>query len=208
MEVPVYNLAGQVVGQSELDERVFGQPMNEGLVHQAVVAYLANQRQGTASTKTRAQVSGGGKKVYRQKGTGHARHGGNRAPQYKGGGVAFGPHPRDYRQELPIKMRRLALRIALSQRLREGNIRLIEGLAFDQPKTKQGAMLLNAFNAENGALLVTPEVDLNAYRSLRNLPKTDTTFARQLNIYDVVGHPLVILPVEAARRLEERLRPA
>lgn len=208
MEVPVYNMAGEVVGQAELDERVFGQPMNEGLVHQAIVQYLANQRTGTASTKTRAQVAGGGKKPYRQKGTGRARQGSTRAPQFKGGGVAFGPHPRDFRQLMPQKMRRLALRVALSERLREGNIRLVDALTFPQPKVKLAEQLLGALNLTDGALLVTPEVDHTVYLAARNLPRTDTTFVGQLNIYDVVGHPAVVMPLEAVRRIEERLRPA
>lgn len=208
MELPVYNMAGEVVGQTELDERVFGQPMNEGLVHQAIVHYLANQRTGTASTKTRSQVAGGGKKPYRQKGTGRARQGSTRAPQFKGGGVAFGPHPRDFHQLMPQKMRRLALRVALSERLREGNVRLVDTLTFPQPKVKLAEQLLGALNLTDGALLVTPEVDHTIYLSARNLPRTDTTFVGQLNIYDVVGHAAVVMPLEAVRRIEERLRPA
>lgn len=208
MDVPVYNQAGEVVGQTELDEKVYDQPMNEGLIHQAVVHYLANQRMGTASTKTRGQVAGGGKKPYRQKGTGRARQGTTRAPHFKGGGVVFGPHPRDYRQLMPIKMRRAALRMALSQRLREGNVRLVEKLSFDQPKTKQVVKFLSALNVSQGALLVTAELDRPTYLSARNLPGTDTTYVGQINIYDVVGHRVIILPVEAAHRLQDKLRPA
>lgn len=207
MQVPVYNQAGEVVGQHELNEQVFGTPMNEGLVHQAVVHYLANQRQGNASTKTRGQVSGGGRKPYRQKGTGHARQGTTRAPQWKGGGVVFGPHPRDYSQLMPQKMRRLALRCALSQRVREGNIRLLEDLAFEGPRTKQALGLLGALNLSK-ALLITPEIDRDVYLSARNLPGTDTTYVGQLNIYDVLNHPAIVMPVSAAQRLAEKLAPA
>ncbi len=207
MEVPVYNVAGDVVGQAELADDVFGQPMNEGLVHQAVVRYLASQRVGTANTLTRGQVAGGGKKPWRQKGTGRARQGTTRAPHWRGGGVVFGPHPRDYRQDMPMKMRRLALRCALSQRLREDAIRLVEDLSFEAPKTKQTVALLEALNVEGGALVVTPDLDRNVYLSTRNVPGTDATFVGQLNIYDVVRHSAVIMPLEAARRLEQKLQP-
>ncbi len=208
MELPVYNAEGEVVGQAELNDQVFGQPMNEGLVHQAVVQYLANQRVGTANTLRRGEVSGGGKKPWRQKGTGRARQGSTRAPHWKGGGVVFGPHPRDYRQLLPLKMRHLALRCALSQRVRENGIRLVEALTMDEPKTKQAAALLSALGVESGALLVTPELDRNVYLSARNIPKTAITFASHLNLHDVMSHSVVIMPVEAARRLEQRLTPA
>jgi large subunit ribosomal protein L4 len=208
LEVPVYNLAGEVVGQTELDDRVFGQPMNEGLVHQAVVRHMANQRVGTANTLRRGEVRGGGKKPWKQKGTGRARIGSTNAPHWRGGGVVFGPHPRDYRQELPVKMRRLALRCALSARVREEGIRLIEGFGFDQPQTKQAAALVKAFGVEGHTLLVTPDLDRNVYLSARNLPKSSTTFVGQLNIYEVVRHQVLIMPVEAARRLEQKLAPA
>lgn len=208
MEVPIYNTAGEVVGQTELNEIVFGVPFNEPLVHQAIVRYLANQRVGTANTLRRGEVSGGGKKPWRQKGTGRARQGSTRAPHWKGGGVVFGPHPRDYRQEMPVKMRRLALRCALSQRVRENGLRLVEGLEVEQPKTKQLAQWLNALGANQGALIVTPELDRNVYLSTRNVPRAHATFADQVNIYEVLRHPVLVMPVEAARRLEQKLAPA
>ena len=208
MEVPVYNTAGEVVGQTELNEIVFGVPFNEPLVHQAIVRYLANQRVGTVNTLRRGEVSGGGKKPWRQKGTGRARQGSTRAPHWKGGGVVFGPHPRDYRQEMPVKMRRLALRCALSQRVRENGLRLVEGLEVEQPKTKQLAQWLNALGANQGALIVTPELDRNVYLSTRNVPRAHATFADQVNIYEVLRHPVLVMPVEAARRLEQKLAPA
>ena len=205
MEVPVYNLAGEVVGQSELDESVFGEPMNVGLVHQAVLRYLASQRVGNASTLTRGEVRGGGKKPWRQKGTGRARIGHRTAPHWRGGGVVFGPHPRDYRQDMPIKMRRLALRCALSQRMRENGIRLLDELSFAEPRTKQAATLLDSLGITNGALIVTPDLDRNVYLSARNIPRSAVTFVGQLNIHDVMTHAVVILPVETARRLEQKL---
>lgn len=206
MEVPVYNTAGEVVGQTELSDAVFGQPMNEGLVHQAVVRHQASQRIGTANTLRRGEVAGGGKKPWRQKGTGRARQGSTRAPHWRGGGVVFGPHPRDYRLDMPQKMRRLALRCALSQRVRENGLRLLESLALDEPRTKQAVALFQSLGVEK-ALLVTPELDRNVYLSARNIPGAATTFVGQLNIFDVVRHPVVIMPVEAARRLEQKLAP-
>ncbi len=205
MEVPVYDLSGAVVGKTELNETVFGQPFNEGLVHQAIVRYLANQRVGTASTLRRGEVSGGGKKPWRQKGTGRARQGSTRAPHWRGGGVVFGPHPRDYRQEMPVKMRRLALRCALSQRVRENGLRVLQELQVERPRTKTVAQILSSFGATQGALLVTPEVDRNVYLSARNLPGTATSFVDQLNIYDVMRHPVILMPLDAVRRLEQRL---
>jgi len=205
LEVPVYNLAGEVVGKTELNEAVFGQPFNEGLVHQAIVRYLANQRVGTANTLRRGEVSGGGKKPWRQKGTGRARQGSTRAPHWRGGGVVFGPHPRDYRQDMPLKMRRLALRCALSQRLRENGLRILESLAVEKPRTKTVTEILGKHGATRGALFVTPELDHNVYLSARNIPGTTTTFADQLNIYEVLRHPVIMMPIDAARRLEQRL---
>jgi large subunit ribosomal protein L4 len=208
LELPVYNLAGEVVGQAEVADSVFGLPMNEGLVHQAVVRHMANQRVGTANTLRRGEVRGGGKKPWKQKGTGRARIGSSRAPHWRGGGVVFGPHPRDYRQELPGKMRRLALRCALSARAREAGIRLIEGFGFEEPQTKQAAALVKAFGGEGHTLLITPDLDRNVYLSARNLPTSSTTYVGQLNIYEVVRHQTLIMPVEAARRLEQKLAPA
>jgi len=204
VEVPVYNMAGEVVGQTELPENIFNQPSNEGLVHQAVLHYQANQRVGTASTKTRGQVAGGGKKPWRQKGTGRARQGTSRAPHWRGGGVVFGPHPREYRQLMPSKMRRQALRVALSQRVRENGIRILESLAMTEPQTKQAVALLSSLGVQK-ALLVTPELDRNVYLSARNIPGTETTYAGNLNTFEVVSHPVLIMPVDAIERLRARL---
>ncbi|MBX6772873.1 MAG: 50S ribosomal protein L4 [Chloroflexi bacterium] len=201
-------MAGKIVGETELNEAVFGVPFNEGLVHQAVIRYLANQRVGTANTRRRSEVSGGGRKPWRQKGTGRARQGSIRAPQWRGGGVVFGPHPRDYRQDMPLKMRRQALRCALSQRAREGAIRVLDALTIERPKTKTMVQILNAHGLDRGALVVTPEVDQNVYLSARNIPGVQATFASELNIYDVVRHPVILIPLEAVRRLEQRLAAA
>ena len=205
MELPVYNLAGEEVGRTELNEAVFGQPFNEPLVHQAIVRYLANQRVGTHNTLRRGEVAGGGKKPWRQKGTGRARQGSTRAPHWRGGGVVFGPHPREYRLDMPVKMRRQAMRSILSQRVRENGLRLIETFDLEEPRTKDVVALLGAFGIAERALIVTPELNRNVYLSARNLPTTETTFADQLNVYDVVRHPILMLPVEAIRRLEQRL---
>ncbi len=205
MEVPVYNNAGDVVGTTELNEAVFGLPYNEGLVHQAIVRYLANQRIGTVDTLRRGEVSGGGKKPWKQKGTGHARQGTTRAPHYRGGGVVFGPHPRDYRQAMPVKMRRRALSCALSQRVRENGIRVLDTLTVERPRTKQVVELLEKHGAPRGALLITPEIDRNVYLSARNIPGATTTFVDQLNVYEVVNHPVIMLPIDAVRRLEQKL---
>jgi large subunit ribosomal protein L4 len=205
VEVAVYSLAGEVVDHVDLADDVFGVPMNEGLVHQAIVQYQANQRIGTANTLTRGQVRGGGKKPWRQKGTGRARQGTTRAPHWRGGGVVFGPHPRDYRQELPVKMRRLALRCALSQRARENGIRLLQELTFGEPRTKQSAELIQNLGLTDRTLIVTADLDRNVYLSTRNLPRAGATFVGQLNIYDVLRHPIVVMPIEAARRLEQKL---
>jgi large subunit ribosomal protein L4 len=206
MRVDVYNMAGEVVDAVELLDEVFGVEPNEGLVHQAVVQYLANQRQGTVDTKTRGEVSGGGKKPYKQKGTGRARQGSTRAPHWRHGGVVFGPHPRDYRQDMPTKMRRQALRSALSAQVAEGRIRVVDQLQFAEPKTRLAAEFLGSLDLDGSALVVTPEVDQLVYRTVRNIPKTTVLPAAQLNAYEVVKHRYLVMPVDAARRIEGWLR--
>ncbi len=159
------------MGDLELSETVFGAPVNEGLVHQAVVRYLANQRQGTASTKTRGEVSGGGRKPWRQKGTGRARQGSIRAPQWVGGGTVFGPKPRDYRQAMPKKARRAALRSALSSKVASGELLVLDELTFEEPKTKKMVEVLQNLKAAGAsALVVTGELDRNVILSARNIP--------------------------------------
>ena len=206
MRVDVYNMAGEVVDAVELLDEVFGIEPNVGLMHQAVVRHQANQRQGTADTKTRGRVSGGGRKPLRQKGTGRARQGSTRAPHWRHGGVVFGPHPRDYRQDMPTKMRRQALRSALSAQLAGGRIRLVDSLGFAEPKTRLAAEFLRALAVDGSALVVTPQVDQLVYRTVRNIPQTRILPANELNVYEVIRYRYLVMPVEAARRVEEWLR--
>jgi len=205
MQVDVYNMAGEVVGKTELADEVFGVGVGEGLIHQAVLRQLANRRQGTAATKTRANVSGGGKKPYRQKGTGHARQGTTSAPHYRGGGVVFGPHPRSYHQDMPKKMRRLALRGALSDAAHTGRVRLLDELKFAEPKTREAARLLKNLEINASTLFVTAEVDQDVVRSARNLPKTQTLPSALLNVLDVMKYQYLVMPVAAARKIEAHL---
>jgi len=207
MRIDLYNMAGEVVGKAELLDEVFGVVPNEGLIHQAVVRQLANARAGTASTKTRANVSGGGKKPWRQKGTGRARQGSIRAPHWRGGGVVFGPHPRSYAQAMPKKMRREALRGALSAALAAGRIRLLERLEFAEPKTREAARLFGSLAVDGSALIVTPQADLAVVRSARNIPGTRILPADMLNVVDVLKHHYLVMPVPAARRIEQTLGP-
>lgn len=206
MQLDVYNMAGAVVGQTELLDSVFGLVPNTDLLHQAVVRHLANARQGTAATKTRGMVSGGGKKPFRQKGTGHARQGTTRAPHYRGGGVVFGPHPRDYHQDMPKKMRRAALKSALSALVQDGRIRLLDSLEFAEPKTKEAVQLLrNLTINDKSVLVVTTEVNQIVYRTVRNIPKSRIMPESDINAYDVLKYDYLLMPVEAAKRIESRL---
>lgn len=204
--VAVYNTKGEQVGDIELRDDIFGVEVNEALVHQAVVRYLANQRQGTASTKTRGEVSGGGRKPWRQKGTGRARHGSIRSPIWVGGGTVFGPKPRDYRQAMPKKARRAALRSALSSKVAAGEFLVLDELQLAQPKTRQVVELLANLKAKgSSALLVTADVDRNVVLSARNIPGVGTTRAGDLNVYDVVRHSKVIATKDAIAKIEEVL---
>jgi large subunit ribosomal protein L4 len=202
MQVPVYNAEGQVIEQIELDESIFRVPMNQTVVHQALVAQRANARLGTASTKTRGDVSGSTRKLYRQKHTGRARVGGIKSPTRRGGGVAFGPHPRSYRQRLPRKMRRLALRCLLSAKLADGELKVINGFGLDQPKTREVRRILEALGAQSSTLLVTAEADANVYKSARNLEKVKTLPADLLNVVDLLSHRALVMTLDAVRRVE------
>ncbi len=203
VQVPVYDLSGEVVEHIELRDDVFGLPPNQAVVHQALVRQLANARQGNASTKTRSQVSGGGAKPFRQKGTGRARRGSSRAPLYRGGGVAFGPHPRSYRQAMPKKMRRLALRSVLSSKAAQGEMVVVQGFNFDQPGTKEMARILGALGVDSSALVVTAELDDNLYKSARNLEKIEAMPANLLNVVDLLSHKILMITVPGVRRVEE-----
>jgi large subunit ribosomal protein L4 len=207
MQLDVYNMAGEVVGQAELSDEVFGTSPSDGLLHQAVLRQLANARVGTADTKTRGEIAGTGKKPYRQKGTGRARQGQTRAPHWRGGGVVFGPHPRSYAQAMPKKMRRLALRGALSTVAAAGRVRLLDSLEFAEPKTREAARLFKNLALDDTTLLVTPEVDLGIVRTARNIPGARILPADMLNVLDVLKYQFLVMPVAAARRIEQNLGP-
>lgn len=188
----VFTSAGAAAGEVTLDPAVFGVEPNVAVMHQVVTAQLAAARSGTARTKTRAEVRGGGAKPWRQKGLGRARHGSIRSPQWRGGGVVFGPVPRDYSQRTPKKMRRLALRSALSARAADGQVAVIDGFDWSEPKTKQAVALLEAAGIDGKALFVLARSDVNAARSLRNLPQIRVITVDQLNTYDVLWSDTVV----------------
>ncbi len=205
-KVAVYNMAGEVVGEMDLDDAVFGVAPNPTLLHAAVVMRLANERVGTVATKTRGEVSGGGKKPWRQKGTGRARQGSIRAPHWKGGGTVFGPQPRDYRQTMPRKARRAALRGALSAKVSEGLIRVLDSMAFPEPKTREMAAVLQRLElGGRKALVVTAGHDENVHKSARNLPGVAAAAAADLNVYDVLNHDGLVITRDAVERVQEVL---
>jgi len=203
VQVPVHNIQGEVVDHIALKDEVFRVPPNQAVVHQALVRQLANARQGTASTKTRAQVSGGGRKPFPQKGTGRARRGSASSPLLRGGGVAFGPHPRSYRQAMPRKMRSLALRCVLSAKVAQGEMVVVDELALNEPKTKEMARILAALRVGSSVLIVTAGPDPNVYKSARNLDRTKTLPANLINVGDLLAHRVLMLTVAAVRRVEE-----
>lgn len=198
----LYNIKAEKVGEIELSDAIFGIEANKEAMHTMVVNYLANQRQGTQSTKTRTEVRGGGRKPWRQKGTGRARQGSIRAPQWTGGGVALGPKPRSYRFSVNKKLRRLALKSALSTKVAENEIIVIDELKLDSFKTKEMAAILKAFEADN-ALVVTAGKDDNVVRSAANIPGIETSMAENLNVYDVLKHSKFIVTKDAVSKIEE-----
>ena len=202
MQIPVYNLAGEIVEQIELSDEVFGVPFNKAVVHQALVRQRANARQGTVSTKTRSEVSGGKSKMYRQKHTGMARAGGRRSPLRRGGGIAFGPKPRSYGQALPKKMRRLALKCVLSAKAGDGELKVLEQLELEEPKTKEMLRILTALGADGSALIVTSEPEESVVKSARNLPGIKTLPANLLNVVDILSHKMLLMTVPAVRKAE------
>lgn len=203
-KVAVYSMEGQQVGEMELADKVFGAEVNEALLHQAVVMYEANKRQGTVATKTRGLVSGGGRKPWRQKGTGRARQGSTRSPQWRGGGTVFGPLPRNYRQAMPQKMRQAALRSALSAKVAAGEFVVLEKLSVNEPKTKIMAKLLDTFEAGK-ALVVAQENNINLSLSARNLPGVQLSPATALNAHTVLSHDKLVITRDAVSQLEEAL---
>ena len=200
--VSVYNMEGKEVGTIELNDAVFGAKVNEHLVHMAVLQQLANKRQGTQKAKTRSEVSGGGRKPWRQKGTGHARQGSTRSPQWKGGGVVFAPTPRDYYFKLNKKEKRAALKSALTSRVNESKFIVIDDLKLDEVKTKKMAGALKALNAEK-ALIVLKEDNANVVLSARNIPTVKVSYINTINVYDILKYNTLVLSKDAVAAIEE-----
>jgi len=203
MQVPVYNTAGEVVDHIEVSKHVFAVPFNESVVHQAAVRQQANARQGTASSKTRGEVRGSTVKLFMQKHTGRARAGSIKSPLRRGGGIVFGPKPRSYRQAMPKKMRQLALRCALSAKLRDEELIVLEQLELEQPKTREMAGILTALGVTSSALVVTSEPEENVIKSARNLPGINITPASLLNTVDILSRKMLLMTVAAVRKAEE-----
>lgn len=201
--VPVYSMEGNQVGEIDLNDAIFGTEVNEPLLHQAIVMHQANQRQGTASTKTRGEVRGGGRKPWRQKGTGRARHGSIRSPIWVGGGTTFGPKPRDYRQKMPKKARRAAVRSALSAKVAAGELIVLDSLTLSEPKTRLIANMLQKLNAGDRALIVISQHDPVIALSTRNLPGVTLRNAAELNAYDVLSRPKLVITKDGVERVEE-----
>ena len=201
--VKVFNMAGAEVGTMVLADSVFGAEINAAVLHAAVRAYLLNQRQGTQSTLTRTEVSGGGRKPWRQKGTGHARQGSTRAPHWRHGGVALGPKPRDYSYALNRKVKKLAFRSAFSAKVKENEMMVIDQITMDEYKTKDIVKLLNALGVEKKALIVLPEVNEKVIKSAANIPGVKTAVVGSLNVYDILNYNNFIIAAEAVEKLEE-----
>ena len=201
--VSVYNMEGKEVGNIDLNDAIFGVEVNEHLVHMAVLQQLADKRQGTQKAKTRSEVSGGGRKPWRQKGTGHARQGSIRAPQWKGGGVVFAPVPRDYSFKMNKKEKRAALKSALTDKAQNNNLIVVDELKFDEIKTKKFAEVMNNLKATRKALVVLADNDQNVVLSARNLAEANTTLTNTLNVYDIVNARTLVLTKDAVAKIEE-----
>jgi len=202
MLVPVRNVSGEKVKEVELKDDIFAVPINESVMHQALVRQLANARLGTHKTKTRGEVSGGGRKPWRQKGTGRARHGSIREPQWRGGGIAFGPRPRSYRQKMPRKMRRLALKSALSVKAADEQIMVLDAIEMPEPKTREMEIILDSLDIYSTALILLPEQNTNVEKSANNLPYVKTLRAQYLNVRDILGYDYLIMPLGALEVIE------
>ena len=201
--VKVYDMAGQVTGEIALSEELFGAEVNKSVLHSVVRAYLINQRQGTQSTKTRSEVSGGGKKPWKQKGTGRARQGSTRSPQWTHGGVALGPKPRTFQVSVNKKVKRIALKSALSAKLADNEILVVEGLKAAEYKTRPMAQMLRALDAERKPLVVLPEVDKMTIKSFANIPGATTCQANNLNVYQILNHRKLVISKESVEVMEE-----
>ena len=201
--VSVYNMEGKEVGTIELNDAVFGVAVNEHLVHMAVVQQLANNRQGTQKAKTRSEVSGGGRKPWRQKGTGHARQGSTRSPQWTGGGVVFAPVPRDYSFKMNKKEKRAALKSALTDKVANGKLVVVDALTFEAPKTKEFAKVMANLNVNDKALVVLNDNDANVVLSAKNIPTVKTGLTNTINVYDIVNAKTLVLTQDAVKTIEE-----
>ncbi|MDA8202035.1 MAG: 50S ribosomal protein L4 [Chloroflexi bacterium] len=202
-QTTLFRKTGEEAGTVDLPDALFSAPVNAAVLHQAVVAQLAGRRLGTHDTKTRGDVAGGGKKPYRQKGTGRARQGSRRAPHFAGGGIVFGPHPRSYEQRLPRRMKRLALRGALTAKYGDGAVRVVEDLAMEAIRTRELVGYLGALNAAGRVLVVAPSRDQRLSLSARNLPEVDVILADSLNVVDVLNADLLLIEQPAIATLEE-----
>jgi large subunit ribosomal protein L4 len=202
MQVPVYNVQGEQVNEAELRDDIFAVPVNEALMHQALVRQLANARLGTHKTKARGEVSGGGRKPWRQKGTGRARQGSIRAPHWRGGGIVFGPTPRSYRQKMPRKMRRQALRSALSVKATGSQVKVLDVLEMSEPRTKDVLQILQNLSVDSSALILLPRRDEVILRSVRNLPKVRTLVAQYLNVRDLLTYDYILMPLASLEVIE------
>ncbi|HWR89752.1 MAG TPA: 50S ribosomal protein L4 [Dissulfurispiraceae bacterium] len=206
LEIDIKDGNNSIKGKVTLAEEIFGSTASDSVVHAAVVGYLANMRQGTHSTKTRSMVSGGGKKPWKQKHTGRARHGSTRSPVWRGGGIAFGPAPRDYTQRLPRNLRRVALCKALSMKFSDGEVGVIESITIEKPKTKSVVQILGNLGLQDRTVLfVTPERDENLMLSVRNIPKADIVRVSDLNALHVASYDTLLFTAEALRKLQERV---
>ena len=201
--VAIYDIANKKVGDLELNENIFGVEMNAGLVHQAVVMQLASQRLGNHATKTRSMVRGGGRKPWKQKGTGRARSGSTRSPIWVGGGTVFGPSPRSYAFSMPRKQRRLAIMCALSDKVANGEIVVLDSINFDAPKTKEVVKMLESFSVDNKALIVTADYAENVDKSSRNIPGVKTVNTIGLNVFDILNADKLFITKDAIARIEE-----
>jgi large subunit ribosomal protein L4 len=203
LNVPVYNMTGEKIGQDEIDEALLGGSVNPALLKQAIVMYHANQRQGTVKTKGRSEVEGSGRKLFRQKGTGRARMGNNRTCIRRGGGMAFAKQPRDFRQAMPKRMRRLARNHAVLSKIQGDDVLIVDGLALEAPKTRPLAQLLQAVDAARGCVLATAGLDMNVFKSGRNIPRTEIVDVASLNAFQILSRRKLVFTREAFRRFKE-----
>jgi large subunit ribosomal protein L4 len=205
MQVPVYNVQGEQVSETELRDDIFAVAVNKALMHQALLRQLANARLGTHKTKSRGEVRGGGRKPWRQKGTGRARQGSIRAPHWRGGGTVFGPTPRSYKQKMPRKMRRQALRSALSVKASDAQVMVLDALDMTEPKTKEVLGILQNLGVDSSALILLPQRNEAILRSVRNLPEVRTLVAQYLNVRDLLQYDVILMPLASLEVIEEIL---